>query len=203
MILADRDIKKLLQAGKINVTPAPDLATQLGSCSLDLRLSSKFKIFRPTSTPYIDPQDPNTFSDLTDDVDVSKGKGSQPLLPHLPKGPRAFIIHPRDFILGLTKERVELPADLAARIDGRSSLGRLGIVVHSTAGHIDAGFSGHITLEITNIGTAPVLLYPEMRVCQLVFETLTNPVETTYAEKKGAKYAGQKGPGISKLTEDK
>lgn len=202
MILSDRDIKKMLSSGRIKVKPKPDLSEQLGGASLDLRLSSKFRVFKPTSTPYIDPQDSNTFTDLTEGTDVSKDEGKQPLLPHAPKGPRAFVIHPGEFVLGLTKESVTLPDDVAARIDGRSSLGRLGIVIHSTAGHIDPGFSGNITLEITNIGQVPVLLYPDMRVAQLVFETMSTPVEVSYAEKKGAKYAGMTEPGVSKITDE-
>lgn len=203
MILSDRDIKRMLKTGHIKLDPKPDLETQLGSASLDLRLSTKFKVFKPSSTPYIDPRDSSTFDDLTESADVSQNKSAQPLLPHMPKGPRAFIIHPGAFVLGLTKEHVELPADIAARIDGRSSLGRLGIVIHSTAGHIDPGWAGQLTLEMTNIGTVPVLLYPDMRICQLVFETMSNPVEVSYQEKKGAKYARMSEPGTSKLTEDR
>ncbi len=201
MILADKDIRTEIENGRIILDPPADLSEQLGSASLDLRLSSKFRVFKPTSTPFIDPQDPNTFADLTTSVDVAADDG-QPLLPHAPAGERAFIIHPGDFVLGITKEEVQLPSDICARIDGRSSLGRLGIVIHSTAGHIDPGFKGAITLEITNIGRVPVLLYPDMRVAQLVFERMSQPVETAYADKKGAKYVGQAEPGVSKLVED-
>lgn len=201
MILADKDIRTEIEEGRIVLNPAADLAEQLGSASLDLRLSSKFRVFKPTSTPFIDPQDPQTFANLTTSVDVA-ADDQQPLLPHAAAGARAFIIHPGDFVLGITKEEVQLPNDICARIDGRSSLGRLGIVIHSTAGHIDPGFKGAITLEITNIGRVPVLLYPDMRVAQLVFERMSQPVETAYADKQGAKYVGQAEPGVSKLVED-
>lgn len=202
MILSDRDIKKLLKSGRIKITPEPNLAEQLGSASLDLRLSSKFRVFKPTSTPFIDPNDPDTFASMTTTVDVA-GAEQQPLLPDAPPGSRPFIVHPGDFVLGMTMEHVELPDDIAARIEGRSSLGRLGIVIHATAGHIDPGYVGGITLEITNLGNVPVLLHPGMRFCQLVFDTMSNPVETPYKEKKGAKYAGTKEPGASKIAEEK
>ncbi len=199
MILSDRDIKKMLKAGRIKVSPEPNLDEQLGSCSLDFRLGSQFRVFKPTSTPYIDPQDPSTHASHTTVIDVSDSKEQQPLLPHLPKGPRAFVLHPGEFVLGMTIEQIELPDDIAGRLEGRSSLGRLGIVIHSTAGHFDAGFKGTIVLEITNIGVVPVLLYPGMRFCQMVFETMTSPVEVAYSEKKSAKYSGQTGPTSSAL----
>lgn len=200
MILSDRDIKKMLKSGRIAITPGPDLKTQLQPASLDLRLSSKFRVFKSTATPYIDPQDPNTFNEMTELTDVADGN-SQPLLPHMKKGQRPFVIHPGEFVLGMTKEFVELPDDITARVEGRSSLGRLGIIIHSTAGYIDPGFCGNITLEITNIGSVPVLLHPDMRICQLAFETMSTPAEVDYAE-KGGKYAGATEPGQSKITED-
>jgi dCTP deaminase len=203
MILSDRDIRRLIQQGRIKISPDLDWDAQLRPASLDIRLSSKFRVFKHTSTPYIDPRDKTTFENLTTVTDVSDDSGEeQPLLPHLPDGPRAFVVHPGEFILGSTEEYIELPDDLCVRIDGRSSLGRLGIVIHSTAGHINPGFKGTLTLEITNIGMVPVLLYPGMRICQFVFETLSSPVETTYTEKTDSKYTGQTDPGASKLTQD-
>lgn len=203
MILSDRDIKERLADGTIKVAPAPDLDAALGSCSLDLRLSSKFRVFKSTATPYIDPQDKETFEQLTDLVDVAEsGPAVQPLLPNTPKGPRAFVLHPGEFVLGLTHESVTLPDDIAARIEGKSSLGRLGIVIHSTAGHIDAGWTGHITLEITNIGMVPVLLHSEMRFCQLAFEQLSTPADVPYAKKKTNKYAHTTEPGASRIFEE-
>lgn len=201
MILSDRDIKKMLQSGRVKITPEPDLATQLQPASFDLRLSSKFRVFKSTSTPYIDPQDPSTFEEMTELTDTTESGGSQPL-PKMDQGARPFVIHPGEFVLGMTKEFVELPDDITARVEGRSSLGRLGIIIHSTAGYIDPGFKGNITLEITNIGSVPVLLHPDMRICQLAFETMSSPAEVDYVE-KGGKYAGATEPGQSKITEDK
>lgn len=204
MILSDRDIKRLIKAGRIKIAPLPDMSTALGAASLDLRLSSKFRVYKSTATPFIDPQDRKTFEQLTDPTDVAKPDDhpAQALLPHTPKGPRAFVLHPGEFVLGLTEERIELPDDVAARIEGKSSLGRLGIVIHSTAGHIDPGYTGGVTLEITNIGVIPVLLHPGMRFCQLVFETMSGPVEVPYSQKKTAKYAGTTEPGSSKIFEE-
>lgn len=202
MILSDRDIRKALKSGRIKIDPLPDLDETLGSCSIDLRLSSKFRVFKQASTPYIDPRDPGTFDGITEPVDIGAAPEEQPLLPHLPKGPRAFVLHPGEFALGLTMESVALPEDIAARIEGKSSLGRLGIVIHSTAGHIDAGYRGGVTLEITNIGMIPVLLYPSMRFCQLSFEQLTTPADVPYFKKKSAKYVGTKEPGASKIFEE-
>ena len=202
MILSDRDIKKMITAGNIKLTPEVDYTTQLQPASLDLRLSSKFRVFKSVATPFIDPQDPKTFEDTTELTDTAENGASQTLLPHEEGKPRPFVVHPGEFVLGMTKEFVELPADITARVEGRSSLGRLGIIIHSTAGYIDPGFRGNITLEITNIGSVPVLLHPEMRICQLAFETMSTPAEKDYVE-KGGKYAGSTEPGQSKITEDK
>ena len=202
MILSDRDIRKSLASGHIKVDPAPDLAIQLGSTGLDFRLSSQFRVFKPSSIPYIDPQDAKTLDAHTTVIDVAEESEEQPLLPHLPEGPRAFVIHPGEFVLGMTIEDIELPNDLAGRLEGRSSLGRLGIVVHSTAGHFDAGFKGRIVLEISNHGVIPVLLYPGMRFCQMVFESLSSPAEIDYQKKKNAKYVGQSDPKSSQLSRE-
>ena len=203
MILSDRDIKRMLKAGRIKVSPAPDLSVQLGSAGLDFRLGSQFRVFKPTSTPYIDPNNADTHDQNTTVIDVNDPKEQQSLLPNVGKnGPRSFVLHPGEFVLGETVEQIELPDDIAGRLEGRSSLGRLGIVIHSTAGHFDPGFTGTIVLEITNIGVVPVLLYPGMRFCQMVFESMSTPVEVSYAEKKGAKYVGQTGPSASRIVEE-
>lgn len=180
MILSDRDIRQALQEKRIVVKPAPDLDEQLGSSSLDLRLGYHFRIFKHRRHPFIDPFNPDTMKDMTEEVTISK---SEP-----------YVIQPGEFVLASILEWVELPDDLSARIDGRSSLGRLGIVIHSTAGHIDAGFKGAITLELSNIGMMPVMLYPKMRVCQLVFEMLTSPAERPYNKNPKAKYCGKTVP---------
>ena len=200
MILSDQDIRAAIESGRVKITPDPDLATQLQPASFDLRLSSKFRVFKSAATPYIDPTDPTTFQEMTELTDTTDK--DQPLLPHMKGGPRPFVIHPGEFVLGMTKEYIELPNDLTARVEGRSSLGRLGIIIHSTAGYIDPGFTGNITLEITNIGSVPVLLHPEMRICQLAFETMTSPAERDYSQ-KGGKYVGSTEPGQSKITKDK
>jgi dCTP deaminase len=183
-VLSDGTIRSLVASGRVVIDPwDPEL---IQPASVDLRLGDSFRVFHNHRAAAIDLREPPT--NLTEEVVVA---GDDP-----------FVIHPGEFVLGLTKESVTLPDDVAARIDGRSSLGRLGIVIHSTAGHIDPGFSGNVTLEITNIGQVPVLLYPDMRVAQLVFESMSSPVEVSYAEKKGAKYSGTSTPGASKLFEE-
>lgn len=187
MILSDRDIKKALQAKRIIVRPKPDLQQQLGSSSLDLRLGRDFRVFKHRKQPFIDPFDPVTTDDMTEEIRISKRE--------------PYTIHPNEFVLATTLEWVQWGDDLAARVDGRSSLGRLGLVIHSTAGHIDAGWRGNLTLELRNIGMVPILLYPNMRICQLIFEQLSSPAEVPYYKKKHAKYRLAKGvmeSGISK-----
>jgi len=185
VILSDRDIRRLIAEDKIQITPKPNLEEQLGSASLDLRLGDEFAVFEHTKKAFIDTRDPNGLDGMTKPVRIPEGE--------------AFVFHPGEFVLGVTMEEVFLPADLAARIDGRSSLGRLGIVVHSTAGHIDPGFKGKIVLEMENIGMIPVLLYPGTRVCQLVFEPLSSPTDNPYYLKKNAKYVNAQHPQESKL----
>jgi len=188
VILSDREIQKLLDEGKINILPEPNLEEQLGSASLDLRLSDEFMVFEHTKKPYIDTRNAETFKDMTKMIKVTENE--------------PFVFHPGEFVLGATMEEVGLPDDVAARIDGRSSLGRLGIVIHSTAGHIDPGFKGKIVLEMENIGMIPVLLYPGMRVCQLVFEVLSSPTTKPYNSKKNAKYVNVRHPEESKIDKD-
>ncbi|MFH1508677.1 MAG: dCTP deaminase [bacterium] len=174
MILSDKDIKKALKSGRIKMTPAPDLKSALSTGSLDMKLGNVFRVYNHTQKSSIDVSDPASFKDLTSEIVIEKNKG--------------FIVHPHDFVLGVTKEAIELPNDLSVRIDGRSSLGRIGIIVHSTAGHVDAGFKGNLTLEITNIGVMPVILRPGMRICQIVFEMMSSAVETPYTKRLGSKY---------------
>lgn len=178
MILSDRDIKKALKEGRIVLEPKPNLKEQLGSSSLDLRLGYDFRVFKHRKQPFVDPFDKKTTEGMTEPMKVS------------PKNP--YVIHPNEFVLASTLEWVEWGDDLAARVDGRSSLGRLGLVIHSTAGHVDAGWRGVLTLELRNIGMVPILLYPKMRICQLIFEQLSSPAEQPYTKKPGAKYHSQK-----------
>jgi dCTP deaminase len=186
MILSDRDIKKALKKGRIIVTPKPKLNEQLGTSSLDLRLGFYFRVFKHRRRPFIDPLDKSTTRGMTEAVKISK------------KEP--YVIQPHEFVLASVLEWIELPADMSARIDGRSSLGRLGLVIHSTAGHIDAGFKGSITMELSNIGMMPILLYPKMRICQLVFELLSSPTKQPYAERPAARYHGQRRPVESSIS---
>jgi dCTP deaminase len=188
MVLSDRDLKISLKSGKIKITPVPDLKTQLGSCSIDLRLGNVFRIFESGVHGVIDTQK-NVAKEFTKEIIVKKGS--------------AFIMQPGDFVLGTTIEDVEIPDDLVGGLEGRSSIGRLGIIVHSTAATIDAGWRGHITLELANMGKLPVALYPEMRICSISFEQLSSPAEVPYYKKKAAKYVGQIGPGESKIDEEK
>lgn len=188
MILSDKDIKKLFQEGKIKIAPEPNWDIQLGPASVDFRLGEEFRVFNHSSSPHIDPLKEETFHNLTEKVKVPKGS--------------SFVLHPRQFILGVTFEEIELPDDIGARIEGRSSWGRLGIVIHSTAGYIDPGFRGRLTLEISNIGMVPVLLYPGMRLCQIAFEALSSPAEKPYYKKKDVKYFGDTEPQESRIHKD-
>ncbi len=185
MILSDKDIKKYLSENKIKITPKPNLKKQLGSSSLDLRLGNQFRIFNHMSKIAVDTKNIQNIKKMTKLIKIPKNK--------------PFILQPGEFILGVMLEYIRLPLNITARIDGKSSLGRLGIVIHSTAGHVDAGFYGCLTLEITNIGMMPVLLYPGMSICQLVFQELSSEVEIPYYKKPGAKYKGSKFPQESKL----
>lgn len=188
MLLSDRDIKKYFYNGEIKIKPKPNWKIQLGPASLDFRLGYEFRIFNHTVKPYIDPREKETFQKLTETIKIGKGK--------------PFVLQPSQFILGITLEEVGLPKNIGARIEGRSSWGRLGIIVHSTAGYIDPGFKGRLTLEMSNIGMLPVLLYPGMRICQIAFEFLSSPAEMPYPRKKDAKYYGDTRPQESKIHKD-
>ncbi len=188
MLLSDRDIQKAIDSGRIKIKPKPDYEAQLGSCALDLRLDGVYRVFDHSRTPYIDPQNPKTLEGITTEIRIKPGE--------------AFTLHPGEFILAVTLEHIQMPDDMAGRLEGRSSIGRLGIVVHSTAATIDAGFRGNITLELANMGRIPVMLYSGMRICSISFEELTSPARTPYYKKKSAKYAGQKSPLASKIAEE-
>jgi len=185
MILADSDIKKALKTGKIKIDPPLDLEEQLGSCSLDFKLGNVFKVFNHSSFPYIDPRQPQD-ENLMKEIVVEKDK--------------PFIMQPHDFVLAVTQEYIDLPDDLLGRLEGRSSLGRLGIIVHSTAAVFDPGWRGKATMEIGNLGRMPVALYPGMRICSMTFEELTSPAEVPYFQKKTAKYINQVSPLASKIS---
>lgn len=188
MILSDRDIRRHLNEGKIRIQPKPNLEEQLGSCSIDLHLGNTFKIFNHSKYPYIDPRDPSISKELMKEIVVPNGE--------------AFIMRPGEFCLAVTEESIALADDLLGRLEGRSSLGRLGIIVHSTAARIDPGWEGRIVMELGNIGVMPVALYPEMRICSVTFEQMSSRVEAPYAKRKASKYVGQDTPLASKLAEE-
>lgn len=188
MVLSDGDIKKALKSGLIKITPSPDLETQLGSCSIDLRLGNEFRVFEHSRYAYIDPFKKEISEEITKKMLIKKSE--------------AFIIQPGDFVLAKTVEYLEVPDNLTGRLEGRSSIGRLGVVIHSTAAHIECGFRGSIVLELANMGKMPVALYPNMRICSVSFEQLSSPAEVPYYKKKSAKYIGQKGPDESKIHEE-
>lgn len=190
MILSDRDIKKKIASGDIVIESGDGKHTaHIGASSCDLRLGRFFKIYNHAQKAVLDPRDPESFKDVTKLIELKD---------HM----TPFIVQPGEFVLGVTMEKVKLADDIVARVEGRSSLGRLGIIVHSTAGFIDAGFEGTITLEITNINRMPVALYPGMRVCQLAFEEMSSPAEVPYHMKKTSKYQGQMLPEESRLHND-
>ncbi|WP_336136182.1 dCTP deaminase [Natronomonas amylolytica] len=188
MILSDADIRRRLTDGDLVVEPLDDPELQIQPASIDLRLGREFLEFQRTNIPCIHPNSEQEVDEYVDETYVEEGED--------------FILHPGDFVLGTTKERVEIPADLIAHVEGRSSLGRLAVVVHATAGLCDPGYEGQITLELSNLGTAPVALTPEMRISQLTFTELKNPAERPYGAERGSKYQGQAGPQASRIQSD-
>lgn len=183
-VLSDRDIKELLKLGELVISGVED--DQIGSCSVDLRLGNNFRVFKHAEVTHIDPKE---------------GVGEELMELVTKENNDSFIIHPGEFVLGTTKESVLIPRYLVARLDGRSSWGRLGIIVHSTAGSVHPGYVGQLTLEIANISKVPVKLWPNSKICQIMFERLSSPCEKSYAEKK-SKYMGQEGPEASKIKLD-
>ena len=187
-ILSDKTIKEYLEEGKIVIDPLKD-EQQIQPSSVDMRLGDEFKVFKVIRKPYIDPKDEEDIAEYMESSTVPEGE--------------AFIILPNEFALATTQEYVKVPDDLVARVEGRSSMGRLGVTMHVTAGYVDPGFEGRITLEISNIGAMPVALYPGQRVCQLVFETMTTPAELPYGHpKRNSKYMKQLKPESSRVKLD-
>ena len=181
MLLSDRDILAELDGGRVKLDPLSREMIQ--PSSIDVRLDKFFRVFDNHKYPHIDPAADQ--SDLTREVEVGADE--------------AFVLHPGEFVLGSTYELVTLPDDVAARLEGKSSLGRLGLMTHSTAGFIDPGFSGHVTLELANVATLPIKLYPGMKIGQLCFFRLSSPAENPYGSaKSGSRYQGQRGPTASK-----
>jgi len=181
VLLSDRDILAELDAKRVQLDPFD--AAMVQPSSVDVRLDRFFRVFENHRYPHIDPADEQP--DLTRLVE--------------PDGAEPFILHPGEFVLGSTYELVSLPDDVAARLEGKSSLGRLGLLTHSTAGFIDPGFSGHVTLELSNVATLPIKLWPGMKVGQLCFFRLSSPAEHPYGSAKyGSRYQGQRGPTPSR-----
>ncbi|WIK63891.1 dCTP deaminase [Gleimia hominis] len=181
MLLSDRDIRRAIEDGRVALDPWDE--PMLQPSSVDVRLDRYFRLFDNHKYPVIDPAKPQ--ESLTHLVDVGQEE--------------PFVLHPGEFVLGSTFERVTLGSDVAARLEGKSSLGRLGLLTHSTAGFIDPGFSGHVTLELSNTATMPILLYPGMKVGQLCFFQLSSPAEFPYGSgATGSRYQGQRGPTASR-----
>lgn len=188
MILSDGDIKKRLAEGDLAIEPLSDPDLQIQPASVDLRLDDEFVVYRLSHMPVIDPRDPETVSRYTHRVKIADGE--------------AFTLHPGEFVLGSTHEWVRIPDDLVARVEGRSSIGRLAVVVHATAGFIDPGFEGRITLELSNLGRVAVKLYPGMRISQIVLHEMKNAAERPYGASRGSKYQGQDRPETSRIGVD-
>jgi dCTP deaminase len=181
VILSDVTIREELAAGRIVIDPLGRDSVQ--PSSVDLHVDRYFRVFRNDTTPFIDPKERQ--EDLTELVEMSDD--------------RAFILHPGEFVLGSTLERVALPNDLVARLEGKSSLGRLGLLIHSTAGFVDAGWDGHLTLELSNVANLPIALYPGMKIGQISFLRMTTAAEHPYgSDATGSKYQGQRGPTPSR-----
>src|SRR6056297_3990339 len=188
MILSDADILDRLADGDLVVEPLGDVDQQVQPASVDLRLGERFLEFQRTNIPCIHPTEADEVGEYVTETTVDEGD--------------EFILHPGDFVLGTTTERVEIPDDLVAHVEGRSSLGRLAIVVHATAGLCDPGYKGQITLELSNLGAAPVALAPDMRISQLTFTELKRPADRPYGAERGSKYQGQDGPQASRIGDD-
>lgn len=185
MILSDRTLREQIAAGRIVIDPLDESLIQ--PSSIDVRISNLFRVFRNHTAGVIDVK--QDLTSLTELVEI----------PH----DGAFMLHPGEFVLGSTLERLVVPDDLVARIEGKSSLGRLGLLIHSTAGFIDAGFDGHITLELANVASLPITLYPAMKIGQVSFVQMTTAADNPYGRgARGSKYQGQRGPTPSRYFEN-
>ena len=186
MILSDKSIREQLAAGRIVIDPLDESLIQ--PSSIDVRISNLFRVFRNHTAGVID---------------VKKDQATLTELIEVPENGNPFMLHPGEFVLGSTLERVAVPDDLVGRVEGKSSLGRLGLLIHSTAGFVDAGFDGHITLELANVASLPITLYPGMKIGQVSFMHMTTPADHPYGSgAKGSKYQGQRGPTPSRYFEN-
>src|SRR5438552_5840462 len=185
MILSDHDTRAHVKSGRITSDPFDAACVQ--PSSVDLHVDSQLRVFANSRYPFIDVR--AEMPDLTELVEV---KPDEP-----------FILHPGEFVLGSTLERVVLPDDLVARLEGKSSLGRLGLLIHSTAGYVDPGWNGYLTLELSNVANLPITIYPGMKIGQIYFFRLTTPADEPYGSKsRRSKYQGQRGPTASKFFEE-
>jgi dCTP deaminase len=185
MILSDRSILEEIKAGRIEIDPFDEACIQ--PSSIDLHVDRKFRTFHNARYPFIDVK--KEMPELTELIEV--------------EGKNPFILHPGEFVLGSTLERVRLPHDLVARLEGKSSLGRLGLLIHSTAGYVDPGWDGYLTLELSNVANLPITIYPGMKIGQISFFRLTSPAEHPYGSRdRGSKYQGQRGPTASRFFEE-
>jgi dCTP deaminase len=182
VILSDGDLRKEIEAGRLVIEPFDPRDVQ--PSSIDLHCDNRFRVFNNSRYPYIDVRKP--MDDLTEMIEVTEDD--------------PFILHPGEFVLGSTLEIVTLPDDLVARLEGKSSLGRLGLLIHSTAGFVDAGWSGQLTLELSNVANLPITIYPGMKIGQLCVFRLSSPAERPYGET--GKYQGQVGPTASRFFRD-
>src|SRR5437870_12161108 len=185
MILSDRTIREEIALGRIEIDPFDESALQ--PSSVDLHVDRTFRTFHNARYPYIDVK--KEMPGLTELTEV--------------EGDTPFILHPGEFVLGSTLERVRLPDDLVARLEGKSSLGRLGLLIHSTAGYVDPGWDGYLTLELSNVANLPITIYPAMKIGQISFFRLTTAADRPYGSKdRGSKYQGQRGPTASRFFEE-
>ncbi len=185
MVLSDHTIKEEMARGRIVVEPLGEGCIQ--PASVDVRLGHQILVFRNSRRPYIDVRE--DMSDLTEMVEAADD--------------RPFILHPGEFVLGCTLENIEVPDDLVARLEGKSSLGRVGLLIHSTAGYVDPGWKGHLTLELSNVANLPVTLYFGMRIGQISYLRLSTPADSLYGSRDlGSKYQGQTAPTASRMYRD-
>lgn len=185
MILSDRSIREALAEKRIVIDPFDESCLQ--PSSIDVRVSNLFRVFRNHTAGTIDVK--LDLRELTELVEIPEDG--------------VFMLHPGEFVLGSTLERIAISNDLVARVEGKSSLGRLGLLIHSTAGFIDAGFDGHITLELSNVANLPITIYPSMKIGQVSFMKMTTPADNPYGKgASGSKYQGQRGPTPSKYFEN-
>lgn len=188
-VLSDKDILAALAVGKLVIRSARgDISQEVYASSVDLRLGNIFKVYDHSKIAILDAREKDATGKIMRMIEVKESE--------------SFIIQPGEFVLGVTEEFISVPNDLVVRVEGRSSLGRLGIIIHSTAGFVDPGFSGTITLEISNINRLPIALYPGMRICQIAIETMSSPVLEPYSHKKSSKYQNQVLPEESRIDQD-